>query len=110
VEACQNGTAEQHSIKYGSFLTLLCFPIKIYSDITLLTKKYHDKKRAACFFQRESLCIKGKNPALGIFPKAIIYTKQPKIKTGLPDDLWYTDCRQARFYLCLDLNRTTAVK
>jgi hypothetical protein len=44
-------------------------------DITLLTVKYHDKKRAALSLQRESLCIKGKNPALGIFPKATIYTK-----------------------------------
>jgi hypothetical protein len=38
-------------------------------------RKIFDKKRAALSFQREGLCIKGKNPALGIFPKAAIYTK-----------------------------------
>jgi hypothetical protein len=51
--------------------------VKILKDVPLLTLKYlgkQERKELLSLFKR-SLCIQGKNPALGIFPKAAINTK-----------------------------------
>jgi hypothetical protein len=61
----------------GSFLKLCCFPIKILKEITLLTVKYHDKKRAALSLQSEGFGLRGKIRLLGFFRKQQPIRKQP---------------------------------
>jgi hypothetical protein len=47
-------------------------------NIAIIHRKYPDKqerKELLSLFREKTPCTQGKNPALGIFPKATIYTE-----------------------------------